>query len=90
MARAEYDFTAASEEEISVRSGDMLNLAPKGETAGHKFILSCFSHTKIVLTHMGIVGHYGQCCHQHCHYHNIKLHIHNQRGFYAFHQNCIY
>lgn len=31
VARAEYDFSAASEEEISVRAGDMLNLAPKGE-----------------------------------------------------------
>ncbi|XP_071780911.1 peroxisome biogenesis factor 13 [Centroberyx gerrardi] len=29
VARAEYDFTAASEEEISVQAGDMLNLAPK-------------------------------------------------------------
>ncbi|MBN3320356.1 PEX13 protein, partial [Atractosteus spatula] len=29
VARAEYDFTAASEEEISIRAGDMLNLAPK-------------------------------------------------------------
>lgn len=29
VARAEFDFTAASEEEISVRAGDMLNLAPK-------------------------------------------------------------
>ncbi|XP_068574939.1 peroxisome biogenesis factor 13 [Cebidichthys violaceus] len=29
VARAEYDFLAASEEEISVRAGDMLNLAPK-------------------------------------------------------------
>ncbi|XP_022048826.2 peroxisome biogenesis factor 13 [Acanthochromis polyacanthus] len=29
VARAEYDFAAASEEEISVRAGDMLNLAPK-------------------------------------------------------------
>nr|XP_020478948.1 peroxisome biogenesis factor 13 [Monopterus albus] len=29
VARAEYDFTAASEEEISLRAGDMLNLAPK-------------------------------------------------------------
>ncbi|XP_040906571.1 peroxisome biogenesis factor 13 isoform X2 [Toxotes jaculatrix] len=29
VARAEYDFSAASEEEISVRAGDMLNLAPK-------------------------------------------------------------
>ncbi|CAG6018002.1 unnamed protein product [Menidia menidia] len=29
VARAEYDFTAASEEEISVRAGEMLNLAPK-------------------------------------------------------------
>lgn len=32
VARAEYDFSAASDEEISVRAGDMLNLAPKGET----------------------------------------------------------
>ncbi|KAM3606277.1 uncharacterized protein V6R79_013621 [Siganus canaliculatus] len=29
VARAEYDFTAASEEEISLRTGDMMNLAPK-------------------------------------------------------------
>ncbi|CAL8391330.1 unnamed protein product [Arctogadus glacialis] len=29
VARAEYDFIAASEEEISLRAGDMLNLAPK-------------------------------------------------------------
>ncbi|XP_040035239.2 peroxisome biogenesis factor 13 [Gasterosteus aculeatus] len=29
VARAEYDFSAASEEEISLRAGDMLNLAPK-------------------------------------------------------------
>lgn len=29
VARAEYDFSAASEEEISLRTGDMLNLAPK-------------------------------------------------------------
>ncbi|KAM9344759.1 peroxisome biogenesis factor 13 [Symphorus nematophorus] len=29
VARAEYDFSAASEEEISVRAGEMLNLAPK-------------------------------------------------------------
>ncbi|XP_054456364.1 peroxisome biogenesis factor 13 [Anoplopoma fimbria] len=29
VARAEYDFLAASEEEISMRAGDMLNLAPK-------------------------------------------------------------
>ncbi|KAG9328064.1 hypothetical protein JZ751_016654 [Albula glossodonta] len=29
VARAEFDFTAASEEEISIRAGDMLNLAPK-------------------------------------------------------------
>lgn len=31
VARAEYNFSAASEEEISLRAGDMLNLAPKGE-----------------------------------------------------------
>ena len=31
VARAEYDFIAASEEEISLRAGDMLNLAPKGD-----------------------------------------------------------
>lgn len=29
VARAEYDFSAASEEELSLRTGDMLNLAPK-------------------------------------------------------------
>ncbi|XP_013855138.1 peroxisome biogenesis factor 13 [Austrofundulus limnaeus] len=29
VARAEYDFSAASDEEISVRAGDVLNLAPK-------------------------------------------------------------
>ncbi|KAJ0004897.1 hypothetical protein NQD34_011111 [Periophthalmus magnuspinnatus] len=29
VAKAEFDFTAASEEEISVRAGDLLNLAPK-------------------------------------------------------------
>ncbi|XP_067845163.1 peroxisome biogenesis factor 13 isoform X2 [Heptranchias perlo] len=29
VARAEYDFTAGSEEELSFRSSDMLNLAPK-------------------------------------------------------------
>lgn len=29
VARAEFDFTAASEEEISFQTGDMLNLAPK-------------------------------------------------------------
>ncbi|XP_054654607.1 peroxisome biogenesis factor 13 [Dunckerocampus dactyliophorus] len=29
VARAEYDFTASTEEEISFRAGDMLNLAPK-------------------------------------------------------------
>lgn len=33
VARAEYDFSAASEEEISLRAGDMLNLAPKGESS---------------------------------------------------------
>lgn len=49
VARAEYDFSAASEEEISMRAGDMLNLAPKGEssliTAGHCFLSSHSSHT---------------------------------------------
>lgn len=29
VAKAEYDFTAASEEEVSLHAGDMLNLAPK-------------------------------------------------------------
>lgn len=32
VARAEFDFTAASDEEISLRTGDMINLAPKGES----------------------------------------------------------
>lgn len=31
VARAEYDFSAASEEEISLRAGDLINLAPKGD-----------------------------------------------------------
>lgn len=31
VARAEYDFVAVSEEEISFRAGDMLNLALKGK-----------------------------------------------------------
>lgn len=31
VARAEFDFSAASEAEISLRTGDMINLAPKGE-----------------------------------------------------------
>ncbi|XP_039893118.1 probable peroxisomal membrane protein PEX13 [Simochromis diagramma] len=29
VARGEYDFTAASQEELSMRAGEMLNLAPK-------------------------------------------------------------
>lgn len=33
VARAEFDFSAASEAEISLRTGDMINLAPKGEAA---------------------------------------------------------
>lgn len=35
VARAEFDFSAASEAEISLRSGDMINLAPKGEGVDH-------------------------------------------------------
>ena len=31
VGRAEYDFNALSEEEISFRAGDMLKLAPKGK-----------------------------------------------------------
>lgn len=31
VARAEYDFSAASEDELSLRAGDVLNLAPKGD-----------------------------------------------------------
>lgn len=31
VARAEFDFSAASDEEISLRAGDMINLAPKGD-----------------------------------------------------------
>lgn len=31
VGRAEYDFNALSEEEISFRAGDMLRLAPKGK-----------------------------------------------------------
>ncbi len=36
VARAEYDFTAASEEEISLQAGEMLNLAPKGKRTRKK------------------------------------------------------
>jgi len=35
VARAEYDFTASSEEEISLQAGDMINLAPKGKNKTH-------------------------------------------------------
>lgn len=31
VARAEYDFSAASGEELSLRAGDLINLAPKGD-----------------------------------------------------------
>lgn len=31
VGRAEYDFNAISEEEISFRAGEMLKLAPKGK-----------------------------------------------------------
>lgn len=31
VARAEFDFSAASDEEISLRAGDLINLAPKGD-----------------------------------------------------------
>ena len=52
VARAEYDFSAASEEEISVRAGDMLNLAPKGESSliitGQCILSSRSSHTKMI------------------------------------------
>lgn len=53
VARAEYDFSAASEEEISVRAGDMLNLAPKGEssliiTTGQCILSSRSSQTEMI------------------------------------------
>lgn len=46
VARAEYDFSAASEEEISLRAGDLINLAPKGETSllGFTVIFPLESH----------------------------------------------
>lgn len=40
VGRAEYDFNALSEEEISFRAGDMLRLAPKGKL----WIFCLFSH----------------------------------------------
>lgn len=49
VARAEYDFTAASEEEISVRAGDMLNLAPKGQDHRITF-LKDRSHLTVTVT----------------------------------------
>lgn len=39
VARAEYDFSAASEEEISLRAGDLINLAPKGEISLLSFLV---------------------------------------------------
>lgn len=58
VARAEYDFSAASEEEISLRAGDMLNLAPKGESsliiAGHYMFIS----NKNALSDLVILCHF--------------------------------
>lgn len=45
VARAEYDFTAASQEELSMQAGEMLNLAPKGDelfTGCGTFDSECF------------------------------------------------
>lgn len=39
VARAEFDFSAASEAEISLRTGDMINLAPKGEAVTLIFLI---------------------------------------------------
>lgn len=57
VARAEYDFSAASEEEISMRVGDMLNLAPKGESSLITIIYSVltFLSYKNGLTHLGVL-----------------------------------
>lgn len=44
VARAEYDFTAASEEEISLQAGDMLNLAPKGKRTRKIWNISVLKH----------------------------------------------
>lgn len=42
VGRAEYDFNALSEEEISFRAGDMLKLAPKGKLLFFFcFLISC-------------------------------------------------
>lgn len=43
VGRAEYDFNALSEEEISFRAGDMLKLAPKGKLL---FFFVFLSHVK--------------------------------------------
>ncbi|KTG03962.1 hypothetical protein cypCar_00005648, partial [Cyprinus carpio] len=43
VARSEYDFTAASEEEISLQAGDMLNLAPKGKRTRNILNIRCIS-----------------------------------------------
>lgn len=45
VARGEYDFTAASQEELSMQAGEMLNLAPKGDelfTGCGTFDSECF------------------------------------------------
>lgn len=41
VGRAEYDFNALSEEEISFRAGDILKLAPKGKLLFFCFLITC-------------------------------------------------
>lgn len=39
VARAEYDFQASSEEEVSLRAGDLINVAPKGQATSSTHLL---------------------------------------------------
>lgn len=58
VARAEYDFTAASEEEISLQAGDMLNLAPKGKEhafiTGSQMLLHLMDQYWVFLLHLNL------------------------------------
>uniref|UniRef100_A0A3P8PQF9 Uncharacterized protein n=1 Tax=Astatotilapia calliptera TaxID=8154 RepID=A0A3P8PQF9_ASTCA len=48
VARGEYDFTAASQEELSMRAGEMLNLAPKGDELFTSYEGSSFVYHRLV------------------------------------------
>ena len=56
VAKAEYDFTAASEEEVSMQAGDMLNLAPKGETTIQPALNNFLSRPGTVHTYLSFIA----------------------------------